>query len=112
MNMSTSLPWYKCREIDAEKFYNGVSHLERDFLAFFSNELLELIDELLNIANSQKNIVKLVEGTYLPAWARQQTQISQITTQMFYTAHLRKQFNGMVFDLDANDYLVFASGID
>lgn len=65
-NMNTSLPWYKCWNIEAKKFYDGLSQIEKDFPTFFPNELLDNIDKLLNIALIQTNIGDFVEMKLLP----------------------------------------------
>jgi len=59
MNMSTNIPWYKCWHKDATKIYNGLSQIEKDYPTFFPNELLELIDGLLTIVQTQTNIVSV-----------------------------------------------------
>lgn len=83
MNMSTSLPWYVCWEIEGEKFYDNISQIERDFPTFFTNELLELFEELLATVLPQKNLVNFVEGKSLPDWAMNQVKMPQLPTQMF-----------------------------
>ena len=87
MNMSTSLPWYTCWEIEGEKFYDNLSQIEKDFPTFFTNEMLEMFDEILGIVMPQKNLVNFVEGKFLPDWAADQVKISQIPTQMFIDAY-------------------------
>ena len=81
--MSDSLPWYQCWNIDASKFYNGLSQVEKDYPTFFPNELLEEIDDLLNILQMHTNIVKVVEMRMLPKSMRKQEDIPILTTDIF-----------------------------
>lgn len=83
MKMSDSLPWYQCWNIDALKFYNGLSQVEKDYPTFFPNELLEEIDDLLDILQMHTNIVKVVEMRMLPKSMRKQEDIPILTTDIF-----------------------------
>ena len=83
MNMSTSLPWYQCWNIEATKVYNGLLQIEKDFPTFFPNELLEQIDNLLAIAQLQTNIVNFVEGRSLTQHIKDKFGVFVLPTEMF-----------------------------
>ena len=61
MNMDTSIPWYKCWCYDSTVFYNGIEEIEKIFPSFFSNELLESIEQLLELVKPLKGINDFVE---------------------------------------------------
>ena len=83
MNISTSLPWYQCWNIEATKAYNGLSQIEKDFPTFFPNELLEQIDNLLAIVQLQTNIVNFVEGCSFTQRIKEQFGVFMLPTEMF-----------------------------
>lgn len=87
MNMSTSLPWYQCWNIEAKKIYDGLSQVEKDFPTFFSNELLEKIDELLSLVQVQTNIVDFVEMRSLASSVKNQMGIPRLPVEMFVDAY-------------------------
>ena len=87
MEMSTSLPWYKCWCKDGTEFYNDMSQIEKDYNTFFPNELLEYINELLNIANSQKNMDNFVEGKTLFAYSSVNFTMPELGTDFFIEAY-------------------------
>lgn len=62
MKMSTSIPWYKCLEIEGTDFYNKVLQIERDFPTFFPNELLEKFEQILPLVEPQTRISDIIEG--------------------------------------------------
>ena len=83
MNMSTSLPWYQCWNIEATKIYNGLSQVEKDFPTFFPDELLEQIDNLLSLVQAQTNIVNFVEMRSLTPHIKKEFGIPMLSTEMF-----------------------------
>lgn len=87
MEMSTSLPWYQCWNIEATKIYNGLSQVERDFPTFFPNELLEQIDNLLSLVQAQTNIVNFVEMRSLTPRIKEEFGIPMLPTEMFVDAY-------------------------
>lgn len=87
MEMSTSLPWYQCWNIEATKIYNGLSQVERDFPTFFPNELLEQIDNLLSLVQAQTNIVNFVEMRSLTPSIKEKFGIPMLPTEMFVDAY-------------------------
>ena len=87
MHVSTSLAWYQCWNIDATKFYNGLSQIEKDFPTFFPNDLLEQIDSLLAIVQTQTNIVNFVEMRALNTFVKEQLPLPMHPADMFVDAY-------------------------
>lgn len=87
MEMSTSLPWYHCWNIEATKIYNGLSQVEKDFPTFIPNDLLEQIDNLLSLVQTQTNIVSFVEMRSLTPCIKEKVGIPMLPTKMFVDAY-------------------------
>ena len=87
MEMSTSLPWYHCWNIEATKIYNGLSQVEKDFPTFIPNDLLEQIDNLLSLVQTQTNIVSFVEMRSLKPCIKEKVGIPMLPTKMFVDAY-------------------------
>ena len=83
MKMSTNLPWYKCWCKDGTEFYNNILQIERDYISFFPNELLELLDKLLDIVGGQRYIDEFVEGKKLLEWLPRDIPMPQLPTNFF-----------------------------
>ena len=83
LQMSTNLPWYVCWEIEGAKFYDGISQIEKDFPTFFTNDLLEIFDKLLEKVYPQKNMVNFVEGKHLSEYFGKRINYGKIPTEMF-----------------------------
>lgn len=58
----TNLPLYHCWTIDSGKFVDGVEEIEIKFLEFFPSDLLDMVDNLLDMARVVKRTREWIDG--------------------------------------------------